>query len=195
MPDQNTETHAGEAPPAPIRITLTPEDLTHAYWLVQRKAILTPIGFLRLFFLALITLTATAVVLLAMEGQVVWPVAIIAGLAGPIVMVPSVYYRIRKASTRIFGQQKSLQLPYTLAWTADDLIMDSAQGRAVIAWSDLRSVTQDRRTILFHESDVLFRIVPRRALTPEQQADLLRVAAAGRARKPQAAADAAASAP
>lgn len=188
MPDPNTDAPPGETPrndaPAPVRITLTPDDLKHAYWLIQTKAIVSPIGFLRLFFLGLVTMTATAVALVAIDGKVVWPLAILAGIIGPCALVASVYYRNATGARRIFAQQKSLQLPFTLFWTADHVETDSAQGRALLAWADLRKVSHDRRTILLHESDVLFRIVPRRVLTPEQQADLLRVATARPTPKP-----------
>ncbi len=193
MSDLNTDASQSEmaVPDAPksgapvlVHITLTSDDLRHAYWLVQTKATLSPMGFLRLFFLTATTLTASAIALLAIEGEVIWPLAIIAGLAGPITMLGSVYYRIGTGAKRIFAQQKSLQLPYTLSWTAEHLITGSEQGRATIAWTDLRKIMHDRRIILFHESDVLFRMVPRRALTPEQQAALLQAAQAARARPP-----------
>lgn len=178
-----------ESPDAPhtVAITLTPDDLKHAYWLIQTKAIVSPIGFLRLFFLGLITLTASAVALLAIDGTVVWPLAIIAGIAGPCALVASLYYRNATGARRIFAQQKSLQLPFTLSWTADHFETVSDQGRASLAWTDLRKVLHDTRTILFCESDALFRIVPLHVLTAAQQADILQAASAARAAPPSGA--------
>ncbi len=169
------------APTAPhaVAISLTAEDLKQAYWLVQTKATFTPVGYLRLFFLALLTLTATAIALLAVDGEVKWPLAIIAAIAGPSSMVASVYYRNAKAAKRIYAQQKSLHLPFTLTWTDEHVITDSTQGRAVLAWSDLTKVQENTKLILLFESDAIFRIIPRAALTPEQQQDVLRCAAAG----------------
>lgn len=172
-------------PGAPtVTITLTAEDLKQAYWLIQTKATVTPGGFLRLFFLALLTLTATAIALLAVDGEVKWPLAIIAAIAGPCGMVASVYYRNAKMAKRIYGQQKSLHLPFTLTWTDEHVITNSTQGRAVLAWGDLTKVEENKKLILLFESDAIFRIIPRAALTAEQQQDVLARATAGLAQTP-----------
>jgi len=70
-------------------------------------------------------------------------------------MVASVYYRNAKMAKRIYGQQKSLHLPFTLTWTDEHVITESGQGRAVLAWGDLTKVLENKKLILLFESDAI----------------------------------------
>jgi len=93
-------------------------------------------------------------------------------------MVASVYYRNAKMAKRIYGQQKSLHLPFTLTWTDEHVITESGQGRAVLAWGDLTKVLENKKLILLFESDAISASFPAPPDSGQQQ-DVLRRATAG----------------
>lgn len=166
-------------------ITLTESDVKQAYWLIQRKATLTPVGLLKVFFLTILTAIATGINYL--QGvAVTWTPTLIFALLFPAVLVALAARQNARAATRTFAQQKSLQRPFALSWTTQGFSTRSEHVDASLPWSDLTQMLHNDKVILLCESDSRFQAVPRRCLTPAQQADLLRLAQAGRTRTPAA---------
>ncbi len=168
-------------------ITLTESDVKQAYWLIQRKATLTPVGLLKVFFLTILAAIGTGINYL--QGVAIsWTPTLMFAVLFPFMLVALAARQNARAAQRAFAQQKSLQRPFTLSWTPEGFGTRSEQVDASLPWSDLTKVLHNDKVILLCESDSRFQTVPRRCLTPAQQADLLRLAPDGVARPPAASA-------
>ncbi|BAF87718.1 unknown protein [Azorhizobium caulinodans ORS 571] len=164
----------------PISIQLTADDVARAYQLFQTQALLSARGVLSVLFLDLVTVGLTVFAIKALSGDdLPLPLAGMLAVLFPAVMIWSTRWRNGRLARRIFAQQKSLNQPFTLAWTDEALQTQAPQGDATLPWRDLVKMKQDRHMILFFESDALFRMVPRRVLSQAQQDDLLRTAETG----------------
>lgn len=164
-------------------ITLAEADLKQAYWLIQRKATLTPVGLLKVGFLTI--LAAIGVGSKYLQGiDIRWDPLIAVGVVSPFVMIGLAAHQNGRTAQRIFAQQKSLHLPFTLSWTAEGFSTRSDALNVSLPWRDLTKVLHDGKVILLCESDARFHTIPRRCLSPPQQADLLRTAAGGVTRTP-----------
>lgn len=73
---------------------------------------------------------------------------------------------------RVFRQQRSLQGEMTLSWSEAGLHVQSEYGAFEIPWSHFVRWTEDQHSFLLFESDRLYRVVPKRVLTSDQQQDL-----------------------
>ncbi|QDZ11772.1 YcxB family protein [Devosia ginsengisoli] len=78
------------------------------------------------------------------------------------------------SARRMFRQQKSLQGRLVYGWSDAGLHTESEYGSFDIPWSHFIRWAEDDRTFLLFESDRLYRMVPKRVLTTDQQASLRR---------------------
>ncbi|MCR6672257.1 YcxB family protein [Devosia ginsengisoli] len=78
------------------------------------------------------------------------------------------------SARRMFRQQKSLQGQLVYAWTDTGLHVESEYGAFAMPWSHFIRWAEDDRTFLLFESDRLYRMIPKRVLTADQQASLRR---------------------
>jgi hypothetical protein len=109
------------------------------------------------------------IVLFALLGGVYW-------LVITAVLVTLRYLLLGLTVRRIYAQQKSLHDAAAVAWSDAEVTVTAARGTARHVWSDFIDVHADRRSIILRQSDALFNFIPRRVLSDEQAADLLRVA-------------------
>lgn len=168
-----------EAARGPIPIQLTVEDVANAYHLLQKQALLTVRGVASVIFFDLVTVALTVVVIKGLYGDdLPLPMAGVLALVFPIALIWGTRIRNARLARRVFAQQKSLNMPFTLSWSDEALVAGGNQGTATLPWRDLIKMKQDAGTILFFESDVLFRLIPRRVLSEAQQDDLLQTARA-----------------
>jgi hypothetical protein len=168
---------------------LEAQDLVHAHRLHFRQYMKSRAGLTRLA-----VVTALGILLYgALMGsilpwnQAVWFILVFA-LIVPIgtVGIPFliVYASSRSVARRTLRQQKTLQHPIQLSWSDDGMVMSNNFGEARMAWIDYRKIRQDRHMVLLYESDRLYRMIPKRALSAAQSADLVaRIAAADVARR------------
>lgn len=178
--------------PRSALVTLTEADVKRAYWLIQRKATLTPVGLLKVSFLTILAVIGTGITYLQ-DGTVPWIPTLIFALLFPFVMVGLAAQQNGRAARRLFAQQKSLQRPFTLSWTAEGFALHSDQIDVRMPWGELTKVLHNDQLILLCESDFRFQTLPRRCLSPAQQSDVLSLAEAGLAHARPAATAAAAS--
>ena len=93
------------------------------------------------------------------------------GLGLPLALSPLV---IR----RRFKQEKLLRLPFSASWDEAAYEAEQPGVRNRFAWRDYMKIREDQHAFLFFLSDYNYQILPKRALTQEQIADLQRVLAA-----------------
>ena len=79
---------------------------------------------------------------------------------------------------RRFKQDKLVRKPVSAGWDEEAYEAEQPGARNHIPWGDYMKVREDRHLFLFFMSDYSYQILPKRALTPEQIADLQRIRAA-----------------
>jgi hypothetical protein len=73
---------------------------------------------------------------------------------------------------RNFRQQRSLQGEFGYAWTGETLTVKTEYASFDMPWSHFLRWIEDDKTFLLFESDRLYRVIPKRALTADQQQSL-----------------------
>lgn len=79
---------------------------------------------------------------------------------------------------RRFKQDKLVRKPVSASWDEEAYEAEQPGARNHIPWRDYMKTREDRHLFLFFISDYSYQILPKRALTAEQIADLQRVLAA-----------------
>ena len=73
---------------------------------------------------------------------------------------------------RSFRQNRTIHIPYTYSWTDDAFSWESEASRARIAWRDLWRWGEGPSAFMFAVSERGVHVVPRRALSETEAADL-----------------------
>jgi hypothetical protein len=73
---------------------------------------------------------------------------------------------------KAFRQQKALQGPITMAWSADGYVMESERGRWVAPWRDYVGWAEDKSTLIALQTDRLFNLVPKRFFSEAELAEM-----------------------
>jgi hypothetical protein len=79
---------------------------------------------------------------------------------------------------RRFKQDKLVRKPVSASWDEEAYEAEQPGARNHIPWRDYMKIREDKHLFLFFISDYSYQILPKRALTQEQIADLQRVLAA-----------------
>ena len=108
------------------------------------------------------------------------PMAVV-GLASWLLFLLSVllaaYLRLPGQARRTFAQQKSLQGEVAVKWSDAGISMTSGRANAQFKWEDFVEIVEDRDTILLRQTDTAFSFLPKRLLSEEQAASIMRHAA------------------
>ena len=148
---------------------LTADDMVAAAWLFMRVGYTRPrmlirFGLLWLAFVVLLIASANGLSNLAATfGLAFLPFVIVIGAAFIITPI---------AARRNFARQRSLQGDLILSWSDMGLHTVSEYGTFEIPWSHFRRRVENDQLFMLFESDRLYRPIPKRLLSPEQQADL-----------------------
>jgi hypothetical protein len=156
---------------------LEAQDLVHAHRLHFRQYTKSRPGLTRLAVVSALGILVYG----ALMGSILpWDQALWSLLAF-IVVVPIgavglpfliVHATSRSVARRTLRQQKTLHQPMQLTWSDDGMLMSNNFGEARMQWTDYRKIRHDRHVILLYESDRLYRMIPTRALSAAQSADL-----------------------
>jgi hypothetical protein len=96
-----------------------------------------------------------------------------AGVAAVLLFLIAQYFLlIPSATRRTYQSHKALQRPSTCSWSESGLTVTNDNGEWRLAWSDFLKWTEDAQVFLLYQSPGLFNMLPKRALTPEQIADV-----------------------
>lgn len=168
-PAQDAPTGARE-----IRIALTVEDQVAFHRLFLARALRRPRAWFHLGLSALVVSAGATIGVKVFTGDdLPIPVALALFVLTPLVRVGWGYWLTDRHARRIFSQQQSLHLPFTLTWNEEGMTTQSEQGTGRLPWLYVLRVLEDSRLILVYESEALARLLPRRFFTPTQQTDFL----------------------
>lgn len=129
--------------------------------------------------LALIMGLLYAVLAFAVMGQWTWQHAAGAvglGAIAAVIIVLGIaatnHIMVARRTRRIYAQQKSLHEEFEFSWdeTGFDLATPSARSRH--HWADFRQWAEGPDGIILYQSDALFNMLPKRALSEEALADI-----------------------
>jgi hypothetical protein len=87
---------------------------------------------------------------------------------------------IPRLARRIHAQQRNLWEEVEASWDERGLRLRTGSGEVRTPWADYRRWREDEEVVLLFHSDLLFQILPKRALEAEAVAGLRQLAAAAR---------------
>lgn len=152
-----------------IAFTLTPEDYIAAQHLHARRQMLRPpmlalfAIFAAVFFFGVFAPTGDPFLnrLMVIVALVVFA------------MIPFNYFFLLPRRTRkIFAQQKTLSERVEASWSPEDYSASNATNSGTIRWADYHKWDSDEKIVLLYQSDILFQMIPRTALTDAQLSDI-----------------------
>lgn len=73
---------------------------------------------------------------------------------------------------RNFRQQRSFQAEFTYGWNEDRLTVSTEYGHFEMPWDHFVGWAENANIILLLETDRLYRVIPKRVLSPDQQHSL-----------------------
>lgn len=100
--------------------------------------------------------------------------AFVVPAAVPLLTLPIV-------TKRRFKQDAMLRKPLTVRWSETHYRVETDDTTNNLLWTDYAKWREDEKQFLFFLSDYNYQILPKRALTPEQVADIRAVVTAARA--------------
>jgi hypothetical protein len=104
-------------------------------------------------------------------------VAVVAALTSLVIYVTT-YLLLPRRAGRLYAQQKTLQQPWTYAWSEAGLSVDTVNGHALYPWPDFHRWLVSRRMVLLFLNDQLFFFLPRRLLDDSAVEELRSLVAA-----------------
>ena len=81
-------------------------------------------------------------------------------------------FLLARRTRRLFDQQRSLHGKMIAEWNEAGLQLASPNGSGIHEWSDFIKWAESKTMLLFYQNDMLFNLVPKRALTAEQAEDI-----------------------
>jgi hypothetical protein len=87
-------------------------------------------------------------------------------------MIANYFLLIPNATRRTYQTHKTLQRPCTCSWSESGFTMISDSGEWRVAWSDYLKWAENAQIFILYQAPRLFNMLPKRALTPEQIADI-----------------------
>lgn len=96
-----------------------------------------------------------------------------AAIGAVIVPLLSYFFLIPGRARKIHAQQKVLRHPVEVSWNDEAYSAASDASASVVRWGDYHGWSADEKMILLLPSSVLFQMLPRRALSEAQAADLI----------------------
>ena len=149
----------------PLQVQLTSDD-----YLSANKAHARPLRSLLIF-------AAGGVIIAAIElagggaAHLVTDVVVPVLLYGAIVGGWFVAFRlviVPWRSRRVYRQQVSMQRPHTVIWDNEVMATESAEFSARTPWRDFLKWRENERLFMLYLSDIMFRIVPKRAFADDK---------------------------
>ncbi|NBB49093.1 hypothetical protein GVN24_12485 [Rhizobium sp. CRIBSB] len=72
----------------------------------------------------------------------------------------------------IYKRQKQLHKPITIQWSNEGITATGAEGHWTTSWTDYHRFVADEKMLLFYIGPNLFQMLPRRALSDDQLANI-----------------------
>jgi YcxB-like protein len=89
-----------------------------------------------------------------------------------ILTIANYFLFVPIVTRRAYRNHKLLHRPYTFSWSETGLTVTSSSGQSQVAWSDYLKWYENAQIFILYQAPRLFNMLPKRALTPEQIADV-----------------------
>ncbi|WP_448662368.1 YcxB family protein [Sphingomonas sp. CJ20] len=121
-----------------------------------------------------------------LDGERFTLVSVLVALAGSVATGAGVFVGIMLVARRLlprrarraYRQHRGLRDPIRAEWDDAGLRIAAATGESRLAWGDYVRWSADDRVLLLYQTDYLFNILPRAAMTEAQHASILAALAA-----------------
>lgn len=121
----------------------------------------------------LLALIALLVVLLGLLDPQALMEPILLALAGiAVVLFSTIWLAVPFHARRHFRQAAALRDEIEVSWDEEAIRFSSSHGTSNLAWREYHRWAENDRLFLFHQSQMLYNIVPKRALDEGMMADL-----------------------
>lgn len=154
----------------------TEADLVQAARLFSGRNIGRPkviVAYICLWFASLILFTYLITGSTSPSAIATDPVRILGLSVLPFVLVMLwTLWLIPTLARRNFRLQRSLHGDFRYGWSDDKLTVGTEYGSFDMPWSHFHGWAENDRMLLLFESDRLYRVIPKRVLSPEQETDL-----------------------
>jgi hypothetical protein len=160
------------------KFTLTADDLVAAALLYSWSGLKRPrviVVWLVLWFVTVLFIArfATEPGPLTLEALLPHVPALLAVTILPLVLVVALVMVVNPiGARRQYAQQKSLQGEIAIGWSEEGMHFDTEYGAFSMPWNHFHRWVEDKRTFLLFESSRLYRVIPKRVLSEDQQASL-----------------------
>ncbi|WMT89454.1 YcxB family protein [Pelagibacterium sp. H642] len=152
------------------RFTITAEDYANALRLHMRRYWATRWG-PKLFVIVVFVIAIGAMVMTDFDEA--WTSAAIGGIIGAVLLPLLGYlFIVPRRARKVYSQQKTLKQPVEVSWTQEAYIAHTEAAASTVAWTDYYGWSADGKMVMFMQSQNLFQMLPRHALTDEQMNDL-----------------------
>lgn len=154
----------------------TEADLIQAARLFSGKNLSRPkviVSYICLWFAGLIFFTYVITGSTSPSGIATDPLRILGLSILPFALIAVwTLWLIPTLARRNFRMQRSLHGDFSYGWDADKLMVSTEYGSFDMPWSHFHGWAENDKMLLLFESDRLYRVIPKRVLSPEQQTDL-----------------------
>lgn len=152
------------------RFTLTAEDYANAlrlhmrrYWATRWTPKLT-----------VLVIFLIAIAILVTSSSDLWTFAAIAVMiSAAAAPVARYFFDLPRQARKVYAQQKTLHQPIDASWTPDAYVTTAEDAASTIGWGEYYGWSADEKVVLLMQSQALFQMLPRRALSESQMSDLL----------------------
>lgn len=153
-----------------VSFTLTPQD-----WIAAQRFHFRQYSLKSLLRIGLVLGAIHTVLWLVGEDRRLFDLASGLGtLAVALLAIGAVLYLLLPSrSRRLYAQTASMRRAMTISWSDWGVRFDAENGTWREAWSDFFRIADSRTSILLLVNDSMFYLVPKRALSPDQIADIL----------------------
>jgi len=160
-----------------VSLTLTTEDYLAANRLHTLKCLRSRVALVNFSLLVVAYVVWMTIAYFDRWGTIA-VIVVNACFAAVVVLLVADYYLMAPIRTRrIYRKHKALHRPYTFSWSENGLTITGTSGEWQVAWSDYLKWAENAQVFILYQAPRLFNIVPKRALAPEQIADLRQCAA------------------
>jgi hypothetical protein len=157
-------------------ITVIPQesDLSAAIWMRRKRLFTGKMGLLIWSGIASVVLGCVLIIAFAPESGIdanfgYWVLGIYVGL-WVIVGITALLTPLKVR--RLYKKLKLAELPYTLDWDNEHLIMESAHSKTTMPWQEYTVWLEDERLIVLYRRGVLPKYIPKRILNEKQLYEL-----------------------
>ena len=154
----------------PIKFTLTEQEAVAAALLVLNKQLWAK----RSFRLLLWTILGLLLIAGLLDPSALRRPLLLAMIGMAIVLVLMIRLVVPFHAKRHFRQAAALRDEIEVTWDDEGVGFSGAHGNSRLVWGEFHRWAENDRLVLLYQSQMLYNIIPKRALTAEQVGELRR---------------------